>query len=245
MDWPKVSLLILPFDNNEFFVRAVESLISNTDYPWFEVIASHNPCDDQDINAAIKESCEIFAANHERFLYKVNSENLYHGPGLMKGFEITNPESKYIGLLNDDIFVPGYSLDWLKKMVSFLEKDPTVATVTPSLYHLKNTVYWMGRKKNGGTHDYLHMPKGDPSLPTEPLVTSYNNMAFCLTRRFLLEEIPLGQTCPFYGSDSEFASRIKDAHPTFTHWVLPKVQIYHENIYYLRTTKGKDPVTSG
>jgi GT2 family glycosyltransferase len=241
---PFVSVILLPFDNFEFFERALESVKANTDYPNFEIIISHNPCENEDINKKIRDYCNM---NYEKYGIKAifNKENLYHGPGCMEGVKLSDPKTKYIVLLNDDVFVPGYQLNWLSQMVDFMESHSNAATVTPALYHLKNTIYWIGRKNEEGTHDFLHLPKGDPRLPTEPLQTSYNNMAFCLVRANLIREIPLGQTCPMYGSDSEFAHRIKDKYPEMEHWVIPQIQLYHENIYWARSNRGKDKIVEG
>lgn len=241
---PKVSIIILPYDNLEYFLRAAESLHENTDYSNFEIVVSHNPCKSEETNAKIREACEIFFNNWDNFKYRVNKENLYHGPGIMAGFEMINDESKYVVLANDDIFIPGNQVSWLSKMIEFMEANEKIATLTPSLYHLKNTLYWIGRQGHTGTHDFLHLPMGDERIPTEPLETSYNNMACCLARKFLLDEIPLGQTCPMYGSDSEFASRIKEKYPEMIHMVIPKIKLYHDNIYHLRTNRD-DPVTKG
>jgi GT2 family glycosyltransferase len=240
---PLVSIIILPFDNFEFFERALESVKANTDYPTFEIIISHNPCENEEMNKKIRDYIQSREAFGIKYVF--NEKNLYHGPGCMAGVSLSDPKAEYIALLNDDIFVPGYQLNWLSQMVDFMEAHPNAATVTPALYHLKNTIYWIGRKGEEGTHDFLHLPKGDPRLPTEPLQTSYNNMAFCLIRANLIREIPLGQNCPMYGSDSEFAHRIKDKYPEMEHWVIPQIQLYHENIYWARSNHGKDKIVEG
>lgn len=243
---PLVSLIILPYDNLEFFTRAVESIYENTDYPNFQIIVAHNPCENDETNEKIKKFCKDKFNSWNNFKYVINKENLHHSLGLMEGFKITDSESKYIVLANDDIFIPGNQIDWLTKMVDFMDKDNNVATVTPCLLYPKETIYWIGKQNpENSQHDFLHLPRNDERLPKESLTTCYNNMALCLTRRYLLKEIPLGQSCPHYGSDSEFANRIKDKYPKMKHWVIPKIKIYHFNIYNLRENHGKDPVTDG
>jgi GT2 family glycosyltransferase len=164
----------------------------------------------------------------------------------MKGVEIADPESKYIGLLNDDVFVPGYGLDWLSKMVEYMEEHPNVATVTPMLFHLKNTVFWCGRIPGKAEHLYLHLPKGDPRLPREPFMTESNNMAFCIIRAELLREFRMDDpgVPVHYGSDSAFYNRVQRKYPNMKHFVLPQIQLYHENIYWARTNR-EDPNISG
>jgi len=244
--YPKVSIIILPYDQPEFFIRAAESLYHNTDYPDFEIIAAHNPCENSETNTKIKEACEIFFNNWKNFKYKVNETNLYHARGCISGFEIADKNSKYIVLANDDIFVPGNQLIWLKKMVDFAEADPLAASVTPCLLYPKESIYWIGKQNpENPQHDFLHYARNDERLPKEPITTCYSNMALCLTRRTLLEEIPLGQNCPHYGGDSEFANRIKDKYPEMKHWVLPQIKLYHWNIYASRENHGKDKAVDG
>lgn len=240
---PKVSIIILPFDNLEYFIRSAESLHENTAYPNFEIVTVHNPCSSEEINAKIKEACDIFFNNWNNFKYRINAENYFHAKGCMEGVRMLSSDVKYVVLANDDIFIPGYQLEWLTRLVSFMEENPLVATVTPSLYHSgKNTVYWCGRHGDTGTHDFLHYPMNDPRIPKDPVETSYNNMAICVIRKYLLDEIPLGQTTLHYGSDSEFASRIKDKYPEMKHFVIPSVKLYHDNIYALRTNRGQKEV---
>ena len=243
---PRVALVILAFDNVEYFVRAAESLLHNTDYNNFGVLAVHNPCSSPDINAKIKESMDILFANFDNFTYFLNEENLYHGKGLTKGIDILDEKTKYVVLLNDDVFVPGNQLNWLTKMVEFMEENPNAASVTPALYSMDEKIYWIGKQNpENPHHDFLHFPKGDPRLPKSPLKTSYNNFAICLTRHSLLKEFSLADGPPHYGSDSGFANRIKDKYPELEHWVMPQIKLYHENIYQLRESYKKDPVVDG
>jgi GT2 family glycosyltransferase len=241
---PKVGIVILPYDNVEFFVRAVNSVLQNTGYPIERFVASHNPCKDGQVNSQIHEFMDAIKRQYPNFDFVINDENLYHGKGTMVGVKIL-PECEYVVLLNDDIFIPGRELLWLEKMINFMEKNPNVATLTPSLYHLRETIYWVGKQDPlSGTHDFLHLPKGDPRIPTKPLETCYNNFSLCLIRKNLLDEFPLGQTCNHYGSDSEFCNRVKEAYPEMIHMVMPSVKLYHENIYALRTNRN-DPKTDG
>jgi|GEM_PF-4793270 len=245
--YPKVSIIILPYDQPEFFVRAAESLSHNTDYPNFEIIAAHNPCENAETNAKIKEACEIFFNDWKNFKYRVNETNLRHGLGNAKGIEIAHPDSKYIVLANDDIFVPGNQLDWLKKMVDFAEGNEKVATVTPCLLSPKETIYWIGKQNpENPQHDFLHYSRSDDRLPKVPIATCYSNMALCLIKKYLLEEIKLGvDTPPHYGSDSGFCNKVKEFHPEMEHWVLPQIKIYHWNVYAQRENYGKDSITKG
>ena len=127
-----------------------------------------------------------------------------------------------------------------------MEADENAATVTPCLLYPKETIYWIGKQDpEKPHHDFLHLPRGDERLPTKPLTSCYSNMACCLIRRYLLEEIKLGvDTPPHYGSDSGFCNKVKELHPQMEHWVLPYIKIYHWNIYNLRTNRD-DPVVDG
>jgi len=242
---PSVGAVMLPFDNSEFFARAAESVLVNTDYRIFDLVAAHNPCSSKEMNRKITDTMQNLFIKYKNFQFIVNNENLYHGKGSMEGVRLLPDECDYVVLMNDDIFIPGNQLDWLSAMVEFMEEHPNVATLTPSLYHMKETIYWCGRKEGKGTHDFLHVPRGHASIPTEPFATSYNNFSICLIRKRLLDEIPLAQTTIHYGTDSEFCSRVKEKYPEMEHWVMPKVKLYHENIYALRENQGKDKNIEG
>lgn len=248
-DKPRVSLIIVPFDNFDFFEKAVNSVLENTDYSNFEVVISHNPCENEETNKKILYLCgeKFDQLGGGRFKYFINEKNLYHAAGCMSGFNAFNCMAKYVGFLNDDIFIPGNQIDWLSTLVSFMEEHSDVATITPCLlYPQKETIYWIGKQNpENPQHDFLHYSRSDNRLPTEPFETTYNNMAICLTRSELVKEIPLGQSCKHYGSDSEFCNRIKDKYPEMKHYVYPGVKCYHWNIFAQRENHGKDKVVDG
>lgn len=243
MKGPKVSIIVLAFDNPSALEKTVNTLYANTNYPNFEIIASVNPCEDSEINKSIVELL-IRMQDYCDLKTVFNETNLLHAKGSMEGFKVSDGE--FICFCNDDIFIPASQSSWLDKMTDFMLKDENVATLTPSMYSAKERVYWVGKTNpEKSFHDFLHVPKGDPSIPTNPIETCYNNMACCLTRRYLVEEIPLGQNCPHYGSDSEFGNRIKEKYPNMKHMVLPEVRIYHFNIFNKRTNYGKEKKIEG
>ncbi len=84
-DTPRVSLIIVPFDNFEFFEKAVNSVLDNTNYPNFEVVVSHNPCKNQETNDKILDLCkEIYdQLGTEGFRFIINPENYYHAQWCM------------------------------------------------------------------------------------------------------------------------------------------------------------------
>jgi len=242
---PKSSIIILAYDSPQHLIKTVETLRDHTDYLDFEIVISDNsigtPKEEE-----IRSLCIDYSGGWENIFYIKNSENLYHGPGCMAGFSIVDKKSKYIVFANDDIFIPASQSYWLKKMVDFMEKDERAASVTPALYSEKETVYWVGKKNpDQPYHDFLHIPRGDERIPIYPTKTCYNNFALILTRRYLVEEIPIGQTCKHYGSDSEFANRIKDKYPDMEHWVIPEIKCYHFNLFAKRFNYGKDKIVDG
>jgi len=242
---PMVSIIPLAFDKPKALKQTVENLVHHNNYPLFEIIISDNsietPASDE-----IDSLCKKWVGELGNVFHVRNEKNLMHGAGCMAGFNGSDPESKYVCFANDDIFIPASQSDWLVQLVAFMEKNPNVATVTPAMYYPKETVYWIGKTDpEKPYHDFLHYPRGDRRLPTEPRTTCYNNFALVLTRRYLVEEIPIGQNCPHYGSDSEFANRIKDKYPNMEHWVLPDVKIYHYNLFAKRCNHNKDEKTKG
>jgi len=242
-----VSIIVLAFDNFKYLLRSVETLYHHNDYENFELIVSHNPSRTED-EQQIEEVCSVWLKNWPNFKYVKNKENLYHAKGTMEGFKIAilNSDPYYICFTNDDIFIPASQSDWLVKMVNYMEEHPEVATLTPSMYSEKERVYWVGKDDpESPYHNLLHVPKGDPRIPKEPVETCYNNMALHLTRRYLVEEIPLGQSTRHYGSDSEFGNRIKAKYPNLKHMVLPEVKLYHFNIFNKRSNYKKDKTVEG
>jgi len=242
---PMVSIIPLAFDQPKALEKTIKTLVHHNDYPCFEVVISDNsietPASDE-----INRLCTNWVGELGNVFHVRNKKNLMHGAGCMAGFNGSDPESKYICFANDDIFIPASQSDWLVKLVAFMEKNPNVATVTPAMYYPKETVYWIGKTDpEKQYHDFLHYPKGDHRLPTEPRTSCYSNFALVVTRRYLVEEIPIGQNCPHYGSDSEFANRIKDKYPDMEHWVLPDVKIYHYNLFAKRCNHGKEDKTKG
>jgi len=241
-----VSIVVLAFDNLRALLRSVETIKEHTAYGNFEIIVAHNPCGDADIDASIRDQLHIWNTNWGDFKFIILDKNRYHAKGCMMGYSLCDEETELVVFCNDDIFIPARESDWLERMALFMQDNPNVATLTPALYHGKETIYWIGKQDpNQPTHDFLHVPKGSPELPTQPLETCYNNFALVMIRKALVDEIPLGQSCPHYGSDSEFCNRVKDAHPDMIHMVDPRIRIYHYNIYSQRINHGKEKVIEG
>ena len=242
-----VSIIVLAYDNPNYLLRSVETLYRHNFYEPFELIVSHNPCGTGD-DQRIEEACNVWKKNWNNFKYVRNKENLYHAKGTMEGFKLavsgSNPD--YVCFCNDDVFIPASQSGWLINLVKYIEENPEVATLTPSIYSEKERIYWVGKDDpKSPYHNLLHVPRGDPRIPKDPIETCYNNMAICLTRRHLVDEIPLGQSCPHYGSDSEFGNRIKEKYPEMKHMVFPEVKLYHYNIYAKRTNYKKDKTVEG
>jgi len=243
MNEPKISIVVLAFDNSEALNKTLTTLVRNTDYPNFEVIVPVNPSGDETLDSKVKKVVTFFEVEH-KIKAVFLKENLFHARGCMEGFKLS--EGELICFCNDDIFIPASQSDWLTKMVNFLLSDENIATLTPAMYSIKERVYWIGKSNaEKSYHDFLHIPRGDPSLPTRPVETCYNNMAIHLTRRYLIEEIPLGQSCPHYGSDKEYCDRIREKYPNMKHIVLPEVKVYHFNIFNQRINHGKEKKIEG
>lgn len=251
----KVSIVVLAYDNVEYLEKTLVTLRDHTDFVNFEMVISSNAVE-VPLAKEIREFCLQFASTKtmkmletdvpSKMTYIRNDENLLHGKGCMEGFKQVDPGSEYICFCNDDIFIPASKSDWLARLANFMEERPNVASVTPALYSAREKVYWIGKQDpEKPHHDFLHFPRGDLRLPTEPLTTYYNNFAIILVRRFLVEEFPIGQNCPHYGSDSEFANRIKEKYPEMLHYVIPGIKLYHYNIYNKRFNRGKDKRVEG
>lgn len=240
-----VSIVVLAFDNIKYLSRSVKTLHDHNDYKNFELIISHNPCGTEE-DQKIENACSNWMKLWSNFKYIKNKENLYHGKGSMEGVKIAASDSEYVCLCNDDIFIPASQSDWLVRLVNYMEKNSEIVTLTPAMYSEKERIYWVGKDDpKSPYHNLLHVPRGDPRIPKDPVETCYNNMALCLTRKYLLDEIPLGQNCRHYGSDSSFCNQVVEKYPEMKHMVLPEVKLYHFNIFNKRINHKKDKTIEG
>jgi O-antigen biosynthesis protein len=114
---PLVSVVMVTYGGGETALRAVETLIENTE-PLYELIVIDNASPDG--------TAELLQAGLSGATVVPNRTNVGFARGSNQGASLAS--AKYLCFLNPDAFVqPG----WLALLVETLEKDPTAAAAAP------------------------------------------------------------------------------------------------------------------
>ena len=127
---PKVSIIILNWNQPEFTVNCVKSVLEQT-YKDFEILIVDNDSTDDSVEIFRKEFEDT-----ENIRIIKNPENVGYAGGNNEG--VKKAKGDYIVILNNDTLV---EKDWLEHLVIPLESDEKIASVS-SLEML------VGKKKN-------------------------------------------------------------------------------------------------
>ncbi|MFI5175469.1 MAG: methyltransferase domain-containing protein [Terriglobia bacterium] len=119
--YPKVSIIVVSYNNPEYLPLCLESIWEKTTYPNFEVIAVDNGSE-----AQLTQYLEETAKKEARLKVILNGRNLGFAKANNIGIAATS-DSEFIVLLNDDVVV---TQGWLGKTVRYL-KDSQVGLVGP------------------------------------------------------------------------------------------------------------------
>ncbi len=177
---PLVSLII-PTRNAAKLVRqAVDSILSTTDYPNYEIIIVDNESDDPE---TIEYLAEIGRGSDPRTRVLP-----FHAPfnySAINNFAVREAHGDVVGLLNND--VEAINRDWLSEMVSHAVR-PGIGAVGAMLYYPLNTVQHAGVILGlGGVagHPFKEFPRGDQGQKNRlRLVQNYSAVtAACLVIR--------------------------------------------------------------
>jgi glycosyltransferase involved in cell wall biosynthesis len=175
---PPFVSLIIPTRNSLHLVRqAVQSILTLTDYPSYEIVIVDNESDDPSTIAYLEE------------LSKGGNPRVrvipYHAPfnySAINNFAVRECKAQVVGLLNSDVEVIEKS--WLTEMVSQACR-PGIGAVGAMLYYPTNTVQHAGVVLGlGGVagHPYKDFPRGDQGQKNRlRLVQNYSAVtAACL-----------------------------------------------------------------
>ena len=117
--FPKVSVIVLTFNNLDFTRACLHSLEANTAYPDWELVLVDNASTD-----GSREFLADHAAKNPRARLVQNDENLGFAAGNNRGLEAAAGE--YLVILNNDTYVtPG----WLADLVRHLRQDAGLGLV--------------------------------------------------------------------------------------------------------------------
>ena len=118
---PKISILILTYNNLSITQICLHSIYCNTTYPNFEIIVVDNASSD-----ATPDWLKIFCETHPNMKVILNSDN--------RGFSAGNNQAacaatgQYLVFLNNDTIV---TRGWLERLLDHIQKDPQIGLIGP------------------------------------------------------------------------------------------------------------------
>lgn len=125
---PRVSIVILAYNNLEFTRHCLESIERNTFYPNYEVIVVDNASRDDTV-----EYVSGYIAGRPNYSLICNTDNLGFSAGNNVG--IRKATGDYIVLLNNDTYVaPG----WLQNLIWPMMRDKTIGLAGPITNNIGN-----------------------------------------------------------------------------------------------------------
>ena len=145
---PKVSLLIPTRDRLDLVQRAVESILSLTRYPNYEIVIIDNGSSEPVTLAWFESVC----AKESRV--RVLKYSRIFNYSAINNYGVENCDGEYVCLVNNDVEV--ISPEWLDEMVS-LAVRPGVGCIGTMLYYPNDTVQHSGVVIGvGGVAGHLH-----------------------------------------------------------------------------------------
>jgi GT2 family glycosyltransferase len=120
INYGKASIIVLTYKNADYARMCLESILTQTTYPDFEVVVVDNASPQE-----MRESLQEFTDQDQRARLILNEKNEGFARGNNIGLEAATGD--YYVLLNDDVVVTS---GWLSTLVSHLQ-DPSVGMVGP------------------------------------------------------------------------------------------------------------------
>lgn len=114
---PKVSIIVVVYNGKELLPGLLKSL-KRTTYSNYEMIFVDN--------ASVDNSIKIIEKTSSKIKIVKNKINAGFAGGCNKGIESSSPESKYVIILNQDMYVHP---DWISYLVNVAESNKKIAVV--------------------------------------------------------------------------------------------------------------------
>jgi GT2 family glycosyltransferase len=127
--FPRVSVIVVTFNNREWNRACLASLRRYTEWPNLEIVVVDNGSTDGSADW-LKEELK---RDVEAFRLVANPENLGFGPAVNQGLAAARGE--FLCLLNNDTLV---TRGWLSSLLAHLRRDPRVGLVGPSTNEIMN-----------------------------------------------------------------------------------------------------------
>jgi GT2 family glycosyltransferase len=121
MQTPKVSIIILTYNNILFSRLCLKSIYCNTTYPNFEVIVVDNASSD-----GTPVWLKSYAETHANLKVLSNEENRGFSGGNNQGSQEATGE--FLIFLNNDTVV---TKGWIEKLLTHMQSDPTIGLLGP------------------------------------------------------------------------------------------------------------------
>jgi GT2 family glycosyltransferase len=118
---PKVSILVLTYNNLLLNQLCLYSIYCNTTYPNFEVIVVDNASADE-----TPKWLESYAATHHNLKVILNSENRGFSGGNNQA--VHEASGEYVIFLNNDTVV---TQNWMERLLAYMQNDSTIGLIGP------------------------------------------------------------------------------------------------------------------
>ncbi|SHE69054.1 Glycosyltransferase, GT2 family [Desulforamulus putei DSM 12395] len=128
INMPKISVIVLTYNNLELTRACLQSLVYQTDYPNLEIIVVDNNSVD-----GTRDYLEEFRHKHPEVRLILNDKNLGFAAGNNVGLAAATGE--YLVILNNDTVV---TRGWAITLMRHLQDDPTIGLIGPVTNNIGN-----------------------------------------------------------------------------------------------------------
>ena len=186
-DVPPLVSLIIPTKNNVALLRqCLDSILSKTSYPNYEILVVDNGSD----QAETLDYLKSLIANPK---IRVIRDNYAFNYSALNNYAVTFAKGDVLVLVNDDIEVSESAVDWLTEMVRHALR-PGVGAVGARLWYPNQTLQHAGMVLVGGLarHVHKHLPKGESGFNNRAVLTqnfSAVTGACLLVKKALYEQV--------------------------------------------------------
>jgi O-antigen biosynthesis protein len=164
---PPLVSLIIPTKNNVALLRqCLDSILSKTRYPNYEILVVDNGSDQAETLGYLKT-----LTAHPQI--RVIRDNYAFNYSALNNYAVTFAKGEVLALVNDDIEVEDVaSADWLTEMVGHALR-PGVGAVGARLWYPNHTLQHAGMVLVGGVarHVHKHLPKGEAGFNGRAVLT--------------------------------------------------------------------------
>jgi O-antigen biosynthesis protein len=231
---PPLVSLIIPTKNNATLLRqCIDSMLSKTRYPNYEILVLDNGSDQLETLDYLK----TLILNPK---IRVIRDNYAFNYSALNNYAVTFAKGEILALVNDDIEVDEAAVDWLTEMVSHTLR-PGVGAVGARLWYPNKTLQHAGMVLVGGVarHIHKHLSKGEAGFKGRAVLTqnfSAVTGACLVVKKALFEQVGglNDQELAVGFNDVDFCLKLVEA--GFRNVWTP----YAELIHHESATRGQD-----